>query len=120
MIVGKIAGICLIAFSLVGGYACGLKKPDFGIGKNFEFIEDRNGSTIRYVVIEQYDSINNFVGKKYIYKDGDSEGRSRIYLFSENKGYYFNGDTLKLSKGFIYKIHIRTLGFVDSLVLKPK
>ena len=109
----------LLLFS-IGLYSCRPKKPHFVISENFEFVEDKNGSAVRSMVIEQYDTANNFIRKKYVYKNSDSEGKSRIYLFSENEGYHFNGDSLSLNKGFIYKLYIKTLGFADTLILKPK
>lgn len=102
-----------------GFYSCRPKQPDFMISKDFRFIEDRNKSIIRNVEIEQYDTKNNFVGAKYIYKNTTSEGKYKIFLFSNNEGYYYNGDSLNLQKGFTYKIYIRTLGFADSVVFRP-
>lgn len=116
----KVVISSLLLIFLIGFYSCRPKKPDFVISENLEFIEDKNGSAIRSMIIEQYDTINNFIGKKYVYKNPDSEGKSRIYLFSENEGYHFNGDTINLSKGFIYRLYIKTLGFADTLVLEPK
>jgi hypothetical protein len=113
-ITGSLLIVVLIAF-----YSCRPNKPDFIIGEKFDFVEDKNGSAIRSITIAQYDTINNFIGKKYIYKNPDSEGKSRVHLFSENEGYHFNGDTIRLRQGFIYKLYIKTLGFADTLVLKP-
>lgn len=110
----------LLLVFLIGFFSCRPKKPDFIISENFEFVEDKNGSVIRSMVVEQYDTNKNFIAKKYFYKNSNSEGKSRVYLFSENEGYHFNGDTITLSKGFIYNLYIKTLGFADTLVLKPK
>lgn len=110
----------LLLFFLIVFHSCRPKKPDFIISENFEFIEDRNGSAIRSMIVEQFDTINNFIGKKYVYKNPDSEGKSRVYLFSDNEGYHFNGDTINLSRGFIYKLYIKTLGFADTLIFEPK
>lgn len=110
----------LLLIFLIGIFSCRPKKPDFIISENFEFIEDKNGSAIRSIVIEQYDISKNFIGEKNIYKNSNSEGCNRIYLFTENEGYHFSGDTITLRKGSIYNLYIKTLGFADTLTLKPK
>ncbi|MEX6688858.1 hypothetical protein QTN47_15225 [Danxiaibacter flavus] len=104
---------------LVVFYSCHAKQPVFLISKDYEFVEEKNNSPIRAVAIEQYDTLNNFIGKKNIYKNLNGDGKSKIYFFLENEGYHFNGDTLRLSKGFVYKLHIETLGFSDTLVFRP-
>lgn len=110
----------LLSVILIGFYSCQKKEPDYSISKDFGFIEDKTKSLIRSVTIKQSDRGNNFIGEKNIYKNPNSIGKSRIYLFSDNEGYYFNGDTFQLRKGFVYNLYIRTLGFSDTLVFTPK
>ena len=95
------------------------KLPEFVISDNFEFVKDKNGTIVRNITIEKYDIDSNFMGKKYIYKNSDSEGESLIYLFANNEGYHVTGDTMRLGKGFVYRVYLRTLGFADTLVFKP-
>jgi hypothetical protein len=114
MIIGS-----LLLTLLIGFHSCRPQKPDLIVSKGFDFIEDKNNSPIRALTIEQYDTGNNFIGKKNIYKNSDNDGKSKIYFFTENGGYHFNGDTLRLGRGFVYKLYIKTLGFADTLVLKP-
>ncbi len=106
--------------ALIALWSCKPDRPSFVLGEKSDFVEDKNKSIIRSLVIEKYDTINNFVGKKYIYKNPDSDGKSKIYLFAPNEGYHVTGDSLNLKKGFTYRLYIKTLGFADTLILNNR
>lgn len=104
---------------LISLYACETSTPKFEINGELKTINAPKGVILRAIAIEQYDNLGNFIGKKNIYKNPKSNGGNIVYLFQENPDYYFNGDSLAIKKGDIYRIKIKVLGFDDSLTFKP-
>jgi hypothetical protein len=94
--------------------SCKAKAPDFSLSEDFEYVMEKNGTTIREVEITQFVGAK-FVGKKYIYKVDSLEGSSKVFLFDKTAGYYYNGDSINLRKASSYRIRISTLGFKDTL-----
>ncbi len=96
-------------------FFCNPQKADFYFNATNNYVENRSGGIIRSVEIRKFDKKGNFSGWKNIYKASESEGSSRIYVFSENKGYIVSGDSLSNEKGFLYEVKLKALGFYDSL-----
>lgn len=114
----NLINIGLLYFLLFFLNSCKPKSPAISLSKDYQYVSDANGNAIRELTIEQYDSSNNFVGKKYLYKYDTSSGENKLFLFRRNMGYKQNGDSLFLAKGNRYSLTVFTLGFKDTLIFR--
>jgi len=80
------------------------------------YILSRHNVKLKDINVYVYDKDGNFMCNWSAYKEENSNGSSKLYLFEKNLGYMNHMNCHDIHNEFFYKIYVESIGYKDSLI----